>query len=108
MGHDRDCRAAPEPQNLAARELDVRTSLAGNGAPIVPPTSLVDPGPHFHDGLWMSLWKHTAVSPTDLSADEVGRSLRTLHDAMARYSGDLLPRSAILGEIDWLLSALTD
>jgi Ser/Thr protein kinase RdoA (MazF antagonist) len=54
----------------------------------------------------MSLWDHVDVIPADVSAGEVGRSLRSLHDAMARYPGALPSRSAVLEEIDWLLAAL--
>jgi thiamine kinase-like enzyme len=36
----------------------------------------------------------------------MGRSLRTLHDAMAGYPGELPPRSAVIEEIDWLLAKL--
>lgn len=89
-----------------AREIDVGAFLAGMGAPIVPPASAVDPGPHIRAGLWLSLWEHVDVIPADVSAGEVGRSLRWLHDAMAGYSGALPPRSAVLEEIDWLLAAL--
>jgi Ser/Thr protein kinase RdoA (MazF antagonist) len=34
--------------------------------------------------------------------------LRSLHDAMAGYTGGLPPRSAVLEEIDWLLAALAE
>ena len=46
--------------------------------------------------------------PAEVSAGEVGRSLRSLHDAMARYLGTLPPRSAVLEEIDWFLRALPE
>ena len=47
------------------------------------------------------------VSQTPLGAAEIGRALRDLHDALAEYRGPLPPRSAVLEEIDWLLSALS-
>jgi hypothetical protein len=97
-----------DPRAWLAREIDVGTFLAGIGAPIVPPASVVDPGPHLRGGLWVSLWEHVEVVPADVSASEVGRSLRSLHDALARYSGPLPPRSAVLEEIDWLLAALAE
>jgi hypothetical protein len=94
------------PRMWLAREIDVGAFLASTGAPIVPPASVVNPGPHISGGLWMSLWEHVEVIPADVPAREVGSSLRSLHDAMARYSGALPRRSAVLEEIDWLLAAL--
>jgi Ser/Thr protein kinase RdoA (MazF antagonist) len=56
----------------------------------------------------MSLWEHVEVITADPNSGEIGRSLRSLHDAMARYEGALPPRSAVLGEIDWLLAAFAE
>lgn len=97
-----------DPRTWLAREIDVGAFLASVGAPIVAPASVVDPGPHVSGGLWLSFWEHVEVIPADVPAGEVGRSLRSLHDAMARYSGSLPPRSAVLDEIDWLLAALSE
>jgi hypothetical protein len=97
-----------DPSVWLAREIDVGTFLVGTGAPIVAPASTVNPGPHLNGGLWISLWEHVEVVVAELTAGEIGRSLRSLHDAMARYPGALPPRSAVLEEIDWLLAALAD
>ena len=56
----------------------------------------------------MSLWEHVEIITSEVSAADIGRSLRSLHDAMARYCGALPPRSAVLEEIDWLLTALAE
>jgi hypothetical protein len=95
-----------DPRAWLAREIDAGAFLAAAGAPIVAPARAVDPGPHLRDGLWLSLWEHVPVVPADLPAAAIGRSLRELHDALARYPGELPPRSAVLAEIDWLLAAL--
>ncbi len=95
-----------DPTVWIAREIELGIFLAGTDTPIVAPASSVDPGPHFSDGLWMSLWEHVEVLPAVASAGEIGRSLRTLHDALVGYPGVLAPRSAVLEEIDWLLGAL--
>lgn len=97
-----------DPEAWLAREIDVGSFLARTDAPIVPPASSVDPGPHLSGGLWMSFWEYAEVVPADVSAGEIGRSLRSLHDAMAGYPGTLPPRSAIIEEIDWLLAALAE
>jgi hypothetical protein len=97
-----------DPSAWLARELDLGIFLAGTDAPIVAPTSAVDPGPHLSGGLWISFWEHVEITPADASARELGESLRSLHDAMACYPGALPPRSAVLGEIDWLLATLAE
>ena len=97
-----------DPGAWLARELDLGTFLAGIDAPIVAPTSAVDPGPHLSGGLWMSFWKHVEITPGGAAARELGERLRSLHDAMACYPGALARRSTVLAEIDWLLAALAD
>jgi hypothetical protein len=96
----------PDPGAWLGRELDVGGFLARHGAPIVPPAADVAPGPYFSRGLWLSLWQYVDVTPVEVSAGEIGGSLRSLHDALARYAGPLPARSAVLHEIDWLLAAL--
>jgi hypothetical protein len=54
----------PDPSAWLARELDLGTILAGADAPIVAPTSAVDPGPHLNGGLRMSFWEHVDITPT--------------------------------------------
>jgi hypothetical protein len=97
-----------DPRAWLARELDLGSFLAGTNAPIVAPTSAVDPGPHHSGGLWMSFWEHVEITPAGASARELGESLRSLHDAMACYVGTMPSRSAVLEEIDWLLAALAE
>lgn len=64
-------------------------------------TDVLPPGPHEHDGLWMTLWKFTPhderASPPD--PRELGHSLRGLHAALADYRGELAPLSDVR---DWL------
>jgi hypothetical protein len=88
-----------------AREVAVGEFLAGTGL-IVPPTDLLPPGPHEHDGLWMTLWTYVPHDAQAAPPDprELGRSLKALHTALADYRGDLPPLSGIR---DWL-GRLTD
>jgi hypothetical protein len=95
-----------DPRAWLAREIAVGTFLRGTDAAIVPPAGAVDPGPHLSGGLWVALWEHVDIVPAEVQASEMGRSLRTLHDAMAGYPGELPPRSAVIEEIDWLLAKL--
>jgi len=77
---------------------------ADRGAPVVAPSGALPPGPHERDGLWMTFWEpidHDPSLPVD--PEEVGRSLRALHDALADYPGELRPLRAVHGEIERLI-----
>lgn len=73
-----------------ARVVDVASFLAGRDAPVAPPTDLVAPGPHEHEGEWVTLWRWVddAPGPPPRPA-ETAASLRELHAALADYPGDL-------------------
>jgi hypothetical protein len=94
-----------DPERWLAREVAVGEFLAGTGL-VAAPTDLLPPGPHEHDGLWMTLWElvpHDAQAvPPDPA--ELGRSLKALHTALAGFPGELAPLSGIR---DWL-ARLTD
>jgi hypothetical protein len=96
----------PDPHAWLRRELDVGAFLAARTTVVVGPTREIDPGPYLSGTLWLSFWEHVQVRTTPLEAAEIGHALRTLHEALAEYPGPLPPRSAVLGEIDWLLNAL--
>jgi hypothetical protein len=86
-----------------AREVAVGTFLRERRVAVAP-TDLLPPGPHRHDGLWMTLWtfvEHDAshrVPP----AHELGASMRELHTALAGFPGELEPLSAVRDGIDRL------
>ena len=87
-----------------AREVAVGAFLAETGL-IVPPSDILPPGPHEHDGLWMTLWKfvpHDKQAPPP-QPRELGRSLRELHAALAGFPGELAPLSEVR---DWLARLL--
>jgi hypothetical protein len=84
-----------------AREIAVGAFLAERTDLVVPPTDILPPGPHEHDGLWMTLWTfvpHDEQAPPP-EPQELGRSLRGLHAALAEFRGDLAPLSEVR---DWL------
>jgi phosphotransferase family enzyme len=84
-----------------AREVAVGVFLAARNDLIVPPTDLLPPGPHRHDGLWMTMWQYVPHAAPASAPDpqELGRSLRALHAALADFPGELAPLSGIR---DWL------
>ena len=90
-----------DAEQWLAREVAVGVFLAERADVAVPPSDLLPPGPHEHDGLWMTMWKfvaHDAQAPPP-EPRELGRSLRDLHAALAGFPGDLAPLSEIG---DWL------
>lgn len=71
------------------RELAVTTWLAAQGAPVIAPTAEVDPGPHEHDGLQVTLWTHVTISPEPPAQQDFGAALADLHSTLRAYPGDL-------------------
>jgi Phosphotransferase enzyme family len=89
------------------REVAVGVFLAQRTDLAVPPSDILPPGPHEHDGLWMTLWQfvaHDAQAPPP-QPRELGRSLRELHAALVDFPGDLAPLSEIR---DWLARLLAE
>jgi hypothetical protein len=88
------------------REVAVGVFLAERTDLVVPPSDLLPPGPHQHDGLWMTLWKFVAHDEQAAPPQprRLGRSLHQLHTALAEFPGDLAPLSEVR---DWLARLLT-
>jgi hypothetical protein len=90
-----------------AGEVAVGAFLGQRGL-AVPPSDVLAPGPHQHDGLWMTFWEfveHDASRPLP-RADELGGSLRELHGALADFPDDLGPLSDVRDWLDGLLDEL--
>jgi hypothetical protein len=88
-----------------AQEVELAGFLAARGAPVAPPATGVDPGPHRHDGLLVTLWAYVDHDPARNDPAVAGRSLRDLHDALAAYSG-VLPACERTDEVANLLGRL--
>ena len=88
-------------------ELEVRALswLARAGAPVAPPTTAVDPGPHERDGFLVSLWELVDHDPDRFDAAAGGRALRALHEALEHLPEEL-PDFRRLDEIAALLDQL--
>jgi hypothetical protein len=90
-----------------AGEVAVGAFLGARGL-AVSPTDVLAPGPHQHEGLWMTFWEfveHDASRPLP-RADELGGSLRELHAALAGFPGELGPLSDVRDWLDGLLAEL--
>jgi len=85
------------------RELEVAAHAARAGAPVVPPSDLLDPGPHRHGGHVVAFWRY-AGSPREVEPVAAGEALRAIHEALADYDGELpsLHTEALRGIVDGL------
>ncbi len=80
-----------DPRRWLEREVAVLEFLAPSGIAVAP-SPLIVPGPRQHDGLWMTFWEwipdvEQENPPSD--AARLGRALRTLHDELHTFGGDL-------------------
>ena len=90
-----------------AREVAVGTFLGDRGV-AVPPSDVLAPGPHLHEGLWMTFWQFVEhdASRSLPSAHELGGSLRELHAALADFPGELGQLSEVRDWLDRLAAEL--
>jgi hypothetical protein len=95
-----------EPFQWLAREVAVARYAAANGGPAVAPTALADPGPHWHDGLAVSLWTFVPPSPRRPAPAEFGVALARLHMATAGFPGELPLLAPLRAQISDALAAL--
>ncbi|MGY1750385.1 phosphotransferase [Modestobacter sp. SYSU DS0511] len=100
----------PRIREPFAREVALATALAAAGAAVVPPSDLLPPGPHEHDGLTVSFWRHVDVSPERPTPEQAGRSLAELHEVLAAlpplWDGSPLDRP--LADLDVFLASGAD
>lgn len=80
-------RRAPEA-NLA-REVEVTSFLAREGAAVVPPSDRLPPGPHLHDGYAVTFFRAVEADPIVGDARAIGAALAELHRALRRFPGAL-------------------
>lgn len=82
------------------RDLAVSRFLTERGVLVVSPAADPPAGPHFADGLPVTLWHHTPHDPDHKYApDVVARSLAEVHAALREYPGDL-PRRGPLDDLE--------
>jgi hypothetical protein len=98
-------RPYPEgpPEDDVIRELAVASHAARAGAAVVPPSDLLDPGPHRHGGHVVTFWQY--VEPKrEVEPVAAGEALRAIHEALADYEGELpaLHTDDLAGIIDGL------
>jgi Phosphotransferase enzyme family len=77
-----------QPEERVADELAVAGHAARAGAPVVPPSDLLDPGPHREGGHLIAFWQYVAPGG-DVDPRAAGEGLRAIHEALADYAGEL-------------------
>lgn len=88
-----------------AREVAVARHLTAAGAPIIPLSSAIDPGPHQHLGLVLSFWEFVQILNEPFDPHQAGRALRTCHVALQDFQ-ETLPILALISEAQQLLDQL--
>jgi Ser/Thr protein kinase RdoA (MazF antagonist) len=103
-----------DPRTWLEREISVLEFLAPSGV-AVSPSRLIAPGPHCHDGLWMTFVEWIAdVKPgpeaqpaADLDdARALGRLLKDLHDQLRPFAGELGGLRELRDDIERLIGQL--
>jgi aminoglycoside phosphotransferase (APT) family kinase protein len=103
-----------DPRTWLEREISVLKFLAPSGV-AVSPSRLIAPGPHCHDGLWMTFVEWIAdVKPApeaqpaaDLDdARGLGRFLKDLHDQLRPFAGQLGGLRELRDDIERLIGQL--
>jgi aminoglycoside phosphotransferase (APT) family kinase protein len=77
-----------QPEERVANELAVAGHAARAGAPVVPPSDLLDPGPHRHGGHVVAFW-HYVEPGGEVDPRAAGEGLRAIHEALAGYDREL-------------------
>lgn len=90
-----------------AREIAVVDYLVARGAPVVPPSNLLPPGPHAHEELFMTFWQYVEPDPSrEVTYTETGRMLGELHAVLREYPGELPLLAPALEDIPSCLQML--
>lgn len=99
-----------DPRTWLEREISVLEFLAPSGVAVAP-SRLIAPGPHCHDGVWMTFVEWIAnVGPGPAAhlddARGLGRSLKDLHDALRPFAGALGGLPELRDDIERLIGRL--
>jgi hypothetical protein len=86
-------RTAGGSAERLCRELAVARHISERKAPIVAPSALYPPGPHFHGEFGLTLWQYVEHVPLDPQSRthmaSAAAALRQIHDALIDYPGEL-------------------
>lgn len=95
-----------DPAAWLAREVAVARHVAAAGGPVVPPSDVLDPGPHAEDGLTLTCWRHVRLGDRAPTAVEAGATLAGFHAASASCPEPLAELTPVRDQIADALDAL--
>lgn len=72
-----------------AKEVAIASYLASVEAPVVPPTDVIEPGPHQYNGLVLSFWQFVEELEPAPDPTIVGRALRECHEALVDFEAEI-------------------
>ncbi len=100
-------RLVPSRVDRLGEEVAATRHLVARGAPVVPPSDELPPGPHERDGFAMTFWTY---APPDLdhpaTADDCAAMLPDLHAALADYAGPVSDLARDVIDLPSLLAAV--
>jgi hypothetical protein len=87
------------------REIAIASHLTAAGAPVIPPSRVVSPGPYHHNGLVLSFWEFVQELDEPVDTTTAGKALRECHEAVVDFDGEL-PVLDALSESEQIFSQL--
>jgi hypothetical protein len=86
------------------REVALAGALTAAGAPVVPPSDVLPPGPHLHGDTVLSFWTHVTVLPERPGPAETAAAFTELHGALAGQPATGTPLDTPLGDLGTFLA----
>ncbi|OUL36981.1 hypothetical protein BV372_05020 [Nostoc sp. T09] len=90
---------------LAGISVAIASHQAAVGAPVIPPSTVVSPGPYHHKGLVLSFWEFVQELDEPVNPTTAGKALRECHEALVDFDGEL-PVLDALSESEPIFSQL--
>jgi hypothetical protein len=97
-----------DPARWLRREVEITRFLEATGLAVAP-SEPIDPGPVCRDGLWMTftaLLVAQGEATLRDGAERLGEALRTLHEALAGFAGELGDATEVRADIERLRARL--
>ena len=94
----------PDGLTPFTREVSLATALAATGAPVVPPSDLLPPGPHRHGDTVLSFWTHVTVLPEAPAPAEAAAAFAELHAHLGEQPVSGAPLDAPLRDLEHFLA----
>jgi aminoglycoside phosphotransferase (APT) family kinase protein len=88
-------------------EVAVAAHLATAGAPALGPSPELAPGPHQHEGRWMTFWPYVPEDTTrTVSVEDAAALLRDVHEALGDFDGELPALGPFFGDLPRIMEEL--